>query len=269
MSSRQPRNSVGKAKEIERRFAVSNDHSPRSDGKAESPLSEHRVADVREAAIEVAPDVLLRGDLTLPSQADPRGAVLFAHASRLPRRDRRNRVVVAALSRAGLATLLLDLFTAHEKVGQPPTADVELLSQRIVAATHWLRQQPDAEALTLGYLGASASSSAALLAAAKLPEHIGAVVSWGRGGEMAAAPLDAIMAPVLLIVDGHAEDLEHGFELRQRLQCATDVAIVPGATHAFEHFGPVQRAAGLTADWFTRHLSEAAPVARPRQLALA
>lgn len=244
------------------------ERSPRPNGKAATPPVPRRAADARGATIEVARDVVLRGDLTLPSRADPRGAVLFAHASRLPRRDPRNRVVVAALSRAGLATLLLDLFTAHEKGGQPPSADVELLSQRIVAATHWLRQQPEAEALTLGYLGTSAGSSAALLAAAKLPEHIGAVVSWGRGSEMAAAPLGAIIAPVLLIIDGHAEDLEHVFELRQRLQCPTDVAVVPGATHAFEHFGPVQRAAGLTAEWFARHLSETTPVAPPIEHAL-
>jgi len=251
---------------------VITDHRPRSNGGSapalgahrRSPLGAHRGADAHEATIEVAPGAVLCGDLTLLDQpAGPRGLVLVAHASRLPRRDPRNRVVIAALSRAGLATLLLDLFTAHEKVGRPPAEDAELLSQRIVAATHWLREQPEAEALTVGCLGVSASSSAVLLAAARLPAHIGAVVCWGRGGEPAAAALRAIVAPVLLIVDGHAEDLEHCFALRERLQCPTEVAVVPGATHAFEHFGPVQRAARLTTDWFTSHLSVAAPIPQP------
>ena len=253
-------------------------YSPRSNGEAAAldaqPAADarkgaHPAADAREVAIEAAPGVVLGGDLSPPSQARPRGVVLFAHASRLTRRDQRNRVVVAALNRAGLATLLLDVFTAHEKVGYPPTDDVELLSQRIVAATHWLRDQPEVRSLALGYLASSGGSDAALLSAAKLPEHIGAVVAWGGGGELAQAPLHEIVAPVLLIVDGHAEDLERACEMRRRLRCPTDLAIVPGATHAFEHFGPVQRAARLTADWFTRHLCEAAPVAQPRQRALA
>ncbi len=243
-------------------------HTPRSNGKGGSPLSEQRAADAGEIAIEAAPGVVLGGDLTLPSQARLRGAVLFAHASRPTRRDQRNRVVVAALSRAGLATLLLEVFTLHEKVGHPPAADVELLSQRIVAATHWLRHQPETESLTLGYLGASGSSAAALLAAAKLGEQIGAVVAWGGDCELADAPLGQIVAPVLLILDGHAQDLERAYELRQRLKCPTDLAIVPGAMRAFEHAGPVQRAARLTADWFTRHLSGAAPVPRSSQRAL-
>jgi putative phosphoribosyl transferase len=255
------------AKEIGRRIAVRSKYSSRSNGKAASTVA-HPAGDAREVAIEVAPGIVLRGDLTLPSQALPRGAVLLAHASRSTRRDLRNRVVVAALSGAGLATLLLDVFTVHEKVGHPPAADVEQLSQRIVAATHWLRDQPEAQSLTLGYLAASGGSDAALLSAARLPEYIGAVVSWGGGGELAQAQLHEIVAPVLLIVDGHAEDLERACEMRRRLRCATELAVVPGATHAFEHFGPVQRAARLTADWFTRHLCEAAPVAEPGQLAL-
>jgi putative phosphoribosyl transferase len=223
----------------------------------------HPAPDAREVVIEVAPGVVLRGELTRPSAARLRGLVLFVHASRLPRRDPRNRVVIAALGRSGLGTLLLDLLTTHEKVSHPTTTGVEVLAQRVVGAAQWLRQQPEAETMSLGYLGLIDSSSAVLLAAAKLPEDIGAVVSWGRGEDLHAAPLEDITAPVLLIADGHAEDLEHGFALRQRLKCPTDLAIVPGATGAFEHFGPVQRAARLTNEWFTRHLSEPASVAPP------
>jgi putative phosphoribosyl transferase len=223
----------------------------------------HPALDAREAVIEVAPGVVLRGELTMPSAALLRGLVLFVRASRLPRRDPRNRVVIAALTRSGLGTLLLDLLTTHEKVSHPITTDVDALSQRVVAAAQWLRQQPEAETMPLGYLGLIDSSSAVLLAAATLPEHIGAVVSWGRGADLYAAPVEDITAPVLLIVDGHADDLEDGFALRQRLKCPTDLSIVPGATRAFEHFGPVQRAARLTNEWFTRHLSEPASAAAP------
>ncbi len=212
----------------------------------------------RDVAIDVASGVVLRGELSMPSEASPRGLVLIAHASRMPPRDRRNRVVIGALGRAGFATLLLDLLTMPEKVSHPIASDVELLAERIVEATRWLRQQPETEALTLGCLGLIASSGAVLLAAAELGEHIAAVVSWGRGEDLRAVPLEAITAPVLLIVDAHADDLDHGLAVRKRLKCPTDLVMVPGATRAFEHFGPVQRASRLTTQWFTRHLSEPA-----------
>lgn len=228
-----------------------------------SRLGEHRGWVARETAIEAAPGVILRGDLTVPTGA-LRGAVLFAHASRLPRGDERNRVIVAALNRAGLATLLLDVLTLHEKVGQPPATDVELLSQRIVAATQWLRREPETGTLTACCLGASGVSSAAsLLAASKLGEQIGAVVSWGADSMLAPAVLGAIVAPSLLVVDGHEKDLDLGYEMRHRLACQTALVIVPGATHAFDLAGPVQRAARLVADWLASHLAETTPREEP------
>ena len=84
------------------------------------------------------------------------------------------------------------------------------------------------EAQILGCLGLIASSGAVLIAAGELCEQVGAVVSWGRGEDLRAMPLEAITAPVLLIVDAHAEDLDHGFAVRKRLNCPTDLVVVPG-----------------------------------------
>lgn len=228
------------------------------------PLRTHRPVGVGEAAIEAAPGVVLHADLTVPECEQLRGAVVFAHASRLPRRDARNRVIVDALNRAGFATLLMDVFTLHEKVSHAPSADIELLAKRVVAATHWLRGEPETARLMPSYLGATGMSSAAgLLAAAELRDQISAVVAWGADSIPPAAALGAIVAPVLLIVDGDKQDLERGYEMRQRLAGRTEVAIVPGATHTFDHAGPVQRAARLAAEWLACLHPETAPVQEP------
>src|SRR5579884_3951148 len=101
----------------------------------------------RELTIEAASGVTLGADLVLPYRDDPRGAVVLAHARRESRRDARNRVAVGALTRAGFATLLLDLLTLHEKVGAPQRPELGLLSARIVAATERLSGEPETDGL--------------------------------------------------------------------------------------------------------------------------
>lgn len=212
----------------------------------------------REVVIVAAPGLVLRGDLVAPSRGGSLGVALVVHASRSTRREQRNRVVLAALHRAGLATLLLDVFTQHEKVGQPPADAVELLAERIVSATDWLHHQPETESLPLGYLAVGAGSAAALLAAAMHPAEVDAVVLWGGASELSRAPLERVLAPVLLIADAGTDDLAQVQQLRRRLTCPTDFAVVPGSMHAFAHFGPVQRCARLAADWLARAAMPAA-----------
>ena len=57
---------------------------------------------------------------------------------------------------------------------------MELLAQRLLAATSWLRDEPETAELALGYFGASTGAAAALIAAAELGARVGGVVS--RGG---------------------------------------------------------------------------------------
>ena len=58
--------------------------------------------------------------------------------------------------------------------------DIGLLADRLVEVTGWLRTQPRAEHLPVGYFGASTGAAAALWAAAEPGPDIAAVVS--RGG---------------------------------------------------------------------------------------
>jgi hypothetical protein len=72
--------------------------------------------------------------------------VLFAHGSGSSRYSGRNRFVAAALNKSAIGTLLLDLLTPREAAVDERTAqlrfDIELLASRLVAATHFIRQQP-------------------------------------------------------------------------------------------------------------------------------
>ena len=64
-------------------------------------------------------------------------------------------------------------------------------------------KEPWHQKLAVGYFGASTGAAAALIAAAKLPEDVKAVVSRGGRPDLAGEILPKVKAPTLLIVGGN------------------------------------------------------------------
>jgi pimeloyl-ACP methyl ester carboxylesterase len=196
----------------------------------------------------------LEGELDLPPGAA--GAVVFAHGSGSSRFSPRNRFVARCLREAGLATLLIDLLGPDEAEDRRKVFDIELLAERLQAAAGWLARDPGARPLRLGYFGASTGAAAALVAAARRPERVGAVVSRGGRPDLARADLPDVAAPTLLIVGGRDEDvLELNRQALALLRCPRELVIVPGATHLFPEPGALEEVARLATDWFRRHLA--------------
>ncbi|MDB5945923.1 MAG: phosphoribosyltransferase, partial [Ramlibacter sp.] len=149
--------------------------------------------------------VVLSGDLALPPAFT--GLVLFAHGSGSGRHSARNRQVAQRLQQRGIATLLFDLLTVQEEHVDLQTRehrfDIPLLTRRMQDATLWAFSQPQLHHARIGYFGASTGSAAALIAAARLGDRIGAVVSRGGRPDLAGAvALAAVTAPTVLIVGG-------------------------------------------------------------------
>ena len=119
----------------------------------------------------------VKGELIIPVGAH--AVVIFAHGSGSSRFSPRNRMVAAYLGEHHLGTLLFDLLTKEEDSDYRTRFRIELLSQRLIAATQWLQLQQQTKGMYYGYFGASTGAAAALMAASALP-HIIAVVS--RGG---------------------------------------------------------------------------------------
>lgn len=206
----------------------------------------------------VAGPVTLHGSLSRPKSAH--GVVLFAHGSGSSRHSSRNRYVARALHDAGLATLLIDLLTAEEEAVDAQTShlrfDIGLLAERLVGATNWLAGNPETADSAIGYFGASTGGGAALVAAAELPNVVGAVVSRGGRPDLAGPALPRVQAPTLLIVGGNDVPVIglNRKALEQLGAREKQLVIVPGATHLFEEAGALEEVARLAADWFTRHL---------------
>jgi putative phosphoribosyl transferase len=211
----------------------------------------------RPIRLELA-DVVLNADLTLPP--GPRGLVVFAHGSGSSRHSSRNRAVAEGLHQGHFGTLLLDLLTEDEERTDVVTAefrfDIPLLGERVVAATDWAGSHAVTRSLRLGLFGASTGAAAALIAAARRPKAIDAVVSRGGRPDLAGDALRAVAAPTLLIVGERDEvviELNHR-ALQQLNAPVKELRIIPGASHLFEEPGTLASAAQLARDWFATHL---------------
>ena len=209
-------------------------------------------ANQRVAEITAGP-VHLPGILAWPRQ--PSGMVLFVHGSGSGRLSPRNAAVAQQLRAAGLGTLLFDLLTEVEATDRRNVFDIDLLSERLLAATAWLNRQPETAGLSLGYFGASTGAAAALKAAAASPIDIAAVVSRGGRPDLAGDALRRVRAPTLLLVgsrDPVVLDLNQG--ALAQLTCFARLVVIPGASHLFEEPGTLEEAGRLAAAWFVRHL---------------
>src|SRR5438094_382034 len=200
----------------------------------------------------------LDGNLSIPENAT--ALVLFVHGSGSSRHSPRNQFVARTLNNAGLGTLLFDLLTPEEESIDTRTAELRfnigLLAERLVHATYWAKQQEQTRNLRIGYFGSSTGGAAALVAAAEIPQDVGAVVSRGGRPDLADEALPKVQAPTLLIVGGNDDIvIELNEQARDRMRCEVKLEIIPGATHLFEEPGALEKVAQLASDWFVAHLA--------------
>ncbi|MDF2755563.1 MAG: hypothetical protein K0S94_1148, partial [Nitrospira sp.] len=181
----------------------------------------------QEQSVTISSEAIsLSGFLGIPSK--PKGVVLFAHGTGSGRFSPRNRFVAQHLQQGAIATLLIDLLMREEEEDRRNVFDIELLADRVLMASAWLRANARTGQLALGYFGASTGAGAALQAAARAPFRIGAIVSRGGRPDLAERDLPQVTAPTLLLVGG--EDypvIEMNQQAYQLLRCPKRLAIIP------------------------------------------
>jgi putative phosphoribosyl transferase len=131
-----------------------------------------------------------------------------------------------------------------------------MLADRLLGALEWLGQNTDTKSLRIGLFGASTGGGAALVAAARRPDRVAAVVSRGGRPDLAGDALPRVKAPTLLIVGGDDGPVigmnRHACD---EMNAVRRLEIVPGASHLFEEPGKLERVAQLARDWFQTHLT--------------
>jgi pimeloyl-ACP methyl ester carboxylesterase len=212
-----------------------------------------------EIALDLRSTRLL-ANLQLPF--DCRGLVLVAHGGDTTRQSVRDREFVECLRRAGLGTLHLDLLTEDEGVEDAVTHhlryDVHLLAERLVGATDWVATDPHTSGLPVGYCGVGTGAAAALVAAARRPNLVKAIVSRSGRPDLAGGWLYDVRAPTLLIVG--ADDvavLDFNEEAYASLRCGRELLVIPDAGHLFEEPGTLAQATEASCRWLATHLGTA------------
>lgn len=197
----------------------------------------------------------IEGELTIPKNAS--GLVLFAHGSGSSRFSPRNVYVSEILQKSNLATLLVDLLTRKEDVDYEKRFDINLLANRLIKITDWLKENEETKNLKIGYFGASTGAAAAIKAAAAGKNKISAIVSRGGRVDLASDKLSKIESPTLFIV---GENDDFVVELNQtayrKINCEKELSIIPRATHLFEEPGALEEVAIQAAKWFLKYLKE-------------
>jgi putative phosphoribosyl transferase len=234
----------------------------RERGHAAEPSALGADGPVRDEQVAVAAGTAaLTGHLTIPEK--PAGLVILGRPGAGNRHSPRDRFVAWMLNRAGLGTLLVDLFESGESAGRSPVLHIETPARRLRAVTEWARARPDLADLRIGYLGTGTGngtgSAAALWAAACPGADIAAVIAWGGRPDLAAPRLRAVRAPTLFIVGELDRTV---LELNRRTGAHgghdSKIAVVPGATSLYEEPGGLAEAARIAGAWFTHHLSRTA-----------
>lgn len=154
--------------------------------------------------------------------------------------------------------MLIDLLMRDEENDRRNVFDIDLLADRVLMASGWLREDTRTRQLPLGYFGASTGAAAALQAAVRASFRIGAIVSRGGRPDLAERYLPQVTAPTLLLVGGEDHPV---IELNQQayrlLRCSKQLTIIPGATHLFEEPGTLEDVAEQALKWFQRHFRSA------------
>jgi len=213
--------------------------------------------ELQDIAIGIG-DIELQGRLTVPHPAA--GMVVFAHGSGSSRHSPRNRRVAALFHERNLATLLLDLLTVEEERSIEVEAalrfDVDVLGERLIRATDAAIAAGHTRGLPLGYFGGSTGAAAALIAAARRPAQIAAVVSRGGRPDLASGSLSAVRTPTLFVVGGlDAWVLKANRAAAARMSAPYRIEVIAGASHLFEEPGALDKVGRLSAGWFVDQLS--------------
>lgn len=195
----------------------------------------------------------LRAELRMAER--PAGIVVLVHGSGTTRHDSLNRFVAASLVRAGFGALLLDLLEDCEAHERHHVFDVETQAERLVAVKEWLRSQPATRSLGIGYFGTGVGAGVVLMAAAKAPRGVGALVARGGRPDTALHLLDRVEAPTLFIASETGADRNWVEAAYRATGAPKELVHIGGAGDSFREPRANEAVAQHACRWLSRHLA--------------
>ena len=186
-----------------------------------------------------------------------RGLVIFVHDTGSSRDSTQDQFIARVLEKGGIGYLLLDLLTDQEEKQEIETQEysknLPFLTERVLAATRWVKEQEELKDLPLGYLGIGTGATAAFCASA-IESSLKALVCLGATQEPTASVLENILAPTLLIVGSKDHQGEEVSKIIfEKLTCKKDLKITGAAGPKFQEPGAIEITSMKTFNWFIVH----------------
>lgn len=151
------------------------------------------------------PGAWLQGRYREP--AAPRGLVLIGFGAEDHPQGRHANALAQDLHDGGLATLLVDLLDGEERADAPLGLDSNLLTERWITIAQWLRYSSPYAQWNVGLYASGVPAAGALMAAARQPDEVQAVVTRNGRADLAENWLPLVEAPTLLLVDSEEGEL--------------------------------------------------------------
>lgn len=216
--------------------------------------------DRRGAAAAIArPVVMELAGASIPGELcttrHMKGLVLLAHVGAPEQGASCNRHLAQRLHRCSIGTLSFNLLTDNELADAHGGIDVGLQARRIDHAVRWAAACRPLPGVPYGLAANGTGAAAALEAAACMPGHVAAIVSYSGRPDLAWRHLPRVRAPTLLMVGDRAPA---GTNLHRAalhaLQCAKRLEVIPGAGDLMTDALACEGAAALAAQWLQQHL---------------
>lgn len=205
--------------------------------------------------VKLAWNVTVSGILSVPQGATC--LVLFAHGTGICGPD--NVHLAGVLNKYGVATLLFNLLTNEEAEFDEKTGDLHndsvMLGDRLISATIWLEEQRHLRSLALGIFGDDVGAAAALVAAARLPTMIKAVVARSGDLQRSEAAWPFIKAPTLLLLAQNDPHREVNDKALSVMLCEKSLRTFERLSNILAESEDLEFVGEMAAAWFIKHLS--------------
>ena len=209
--------------------------------------------------LESSPENMLKnGILEIPPNAN--SIIVFVHGPGRRCLSPRNRLVARCLVHRGFAVALPDLADQDadhfDSVSPDDSQYLDRIATRLTAVIDWLAKNPRTRGMHIGLFGARTGAAAAMIAAARRPKLVRAVISRGGRPDLAQDQLKHVHAPTLMIVG--AKDpvhITHNRHAGGAMHKKPMIEVVQGANHLFSEPGMIDKVASMACLWFQRNLA--------------
>jgi putative phosphoribosyl transferase len=192
---------------------------------------------------------------TLFTPENPVGLVILTQGSGSCKKNKYNEELSLALNSIHMATVMVDLLTPKEAAEHSYRFDVETLASRLMLLIRHLENQEGLISLPMGIYGTGTGAAGALLAAARMPREIKALVCANGLTELVRNLLGSVQTPTLFLSDHYEESiLKQNAQASRLINPKSDFKIVRRAELPPNQFDADYETILKAVDWFLDHL---------------